>query len=361
MSVSKEEFGKLLLNWAQALERPMPWRGEKNPYLVWLSEIILQQTRVEQGMSYYLKFKAAFPRVKDLAAAPADEVMKLWQGLGYYSRARNLQAAAKYIMEKHQGVFPSSYQEIIQLKGVGPYTAAAIASLAFNQPYAVVDGNVFRVLSRIFGIKTPIDSTKGKKEFTAIAQALLDEHRPGEYNQAMMDFGATVCLPKKPKCRNCPFQSHCFAFKENAVQELPFKEKKIVRKDRFFQYLIFQSEAKTLLQKRMKKDIWKNLYQFPLIESAGPDISLKNLSDQDFFNQLINGQQYELIGRSPIFRQTLTHQNIIATFWSFELTDVTPLSEESLRWVERSKLSEFAFPKIIDCFLSDNSLTLNLF
>ncbi len=262
-------FWNALLTWHSTHHRPLPWKGEKNPYLVWLSEIILQQTRVEQGLPYFEKFKAAYPTVTDLANAPEDEVMKLWEGLGYYSRARNLHAAAKHIANELEGKFPGTYEGIRLLKGVGPYTAAAIASFAFDLPHAVVDGNVYRVLSRCFGIEEPIDSTAGKKLFAKLAQEILENAgtNPGSFNQAMMDFGATHCMPKVPKCGECPMQSKCIAFQKNRVDKLPVKSKKLVRRQRFFNYFLFHSEGKIFIKKRTGEDIWQNLYDFPLIES----------------------------------------------------------------------------------------------
>ncbi|MCR9286527.1 MAG: A/G-specific adenine glycosylase [Bacteroidetes bacterium] len=222
----KQFFTKKLMEWFSQNHRPLPWKGEKNPYYVWLSEIILQQTRVEQGLPYFEKFKSTYPTVAGLANAPEDEVMKLWEGLGYYSRARNLHFTAKYISKELGGVFPSDFEGILKLKGVGPYTAAAIASFAFDLPHAVVDGNVYRVLSRFFGIEKAIDSTEGKKEFSKLAQTLIDTKQPANYNQAIMDFGATHCKPSSPNCGKCLMSLNCFAFKNSKIESLPFKSKK---------------------------------------------------------------------------------------------------------------------------------------
>ncbi|MEM6964892.1 MAG: A/G-specific adenine glycosylase, partial [Bacteroidota bacterium] len=215
--MNKQFFTKQLLRWSETIDRPMPWKGEKNPYLIWLSEIILQQTRVEQGLPYFLKFKANYPTVHDLANAPEDEVMKLWEGLGYYSRARNLHFTAKFISKELNGIFPKNYDSILKLKGVGAYTAAAIASFAYDLPHAVVDGNVYRVLSRFFGIKTPIDTTEGKKQFTQLANELLVSDQAAKYNQAIMDFGAIQCMPKNPLCHECTFQTTCKAFQQKKI------------------------------------------------------------------------------------------------------------------------------------------------
>ena len=278
-------FTKKLLSWFSTHQRPLPWKGEKNPYLIWLSEIILQQTQVEQGRPYFEKFKAAYPTVHDLANASEDEVMKRWQGLGYYSRARNLHFTAKHISSELNGIFPKTFKGLKQLKGVGEYTAAAIASFAYEVPVAVVDGNVYRVLSRFFGISEPIDTTKGKQIIRELADKMLDQADPGKYNQAIMDFGAGQCKPRKPLCLSCPMSSECAAFNENMVLSLPVKVKKIKKKTRYFNYLVIQFENSLYLQKRQENDIWKELYQFPLIETKSiPELKEieKKLSDGNY-------------------------------------------------------------------------------
>ena len=358
--ISDERFRSILKIWAKKLVRPLPWREEKNAYLVWLSEIILQQTRVDQGLSYYLKFKHAYPKIENLAAASEDEVMKLWEGLGYYSRARNMHATAKWITEKYGGTFPSTYKEILALKGVGPYTAAAIASFAFNLPYAVVDGNVYRVLSRIFGIETPIDTTQGKQLFADLANNLLDKDQPGIHNQAMMDFGATTCIPKKPLCKTCPFKADCIAFQDNLVVYLPIKSKKITKKDRFFHYLVFKYQDQTIITKRTGKDIWQNLYEFPLIELDKIAVTPQAINQSPLLNTIAESN-YEIIHQSKTFNQTLTHQKIYATFWEINLKCLPENLENNFLLVLQDDLTKFAFPKIIDCYLKDNSITLKLF
>lgn len=342
------------MNWYASNHRPMPWKGEKNPYRIWLSEIILQQTRVEQGLPYYERFCKQYPTVTDLANAPEDDVMKLWEGLGYYSRARNLHAAAKYIATALDGVFPTDYEGIQKLKGVGPYTAAAIASFAYDLPYAVVDGNVYRVLSRIFGIQTPIDSTPGKKEFASLAQALLDAAQPGAYNQAIMDFGAVHCTPRQPRCESCSLQAQCSAFAENKVQELPVKTKKISKKTRYFDYWVINCDGAIFLRKRSQKDIWQHLYEFPMVESDAP----KEL-DELLSTQSLLSPEYFVRGSKP-FQQMLTHQKIIARFWEFEVPTTHFIKKEDWMITHRKKLLKFAFPKIIDRYLQDNSLYLEL-
>lgn len=352
-------FTSSLLKWFEQNHRPLPWKGIKNPYFIWLSEIILQQTRVEQGLPYYNHFTKTYPTVHDLANATEDEVMKSWEGLGYYSRARNLHAAAKQISIEFNGQFPNTYEKIKSLKGVGPYTAAAIASFAFKLPYAVVDGNVYRVLSRYYGLDTPIDSTKGKKEFSELAETLLNKDKPGIYNQAIMDFGATWCTPKNPNCGKCPMESNCSAYKNDRVSKLPVKAKKIKKRARFFNYFILNTGACIILQKRTQKDIWQNLYEFPMLES--PQLLDQNELELLGIQKNILPQGAELIKYSKPFQQTLSHQKINARFWEYRI-DSTSLQEKSeLVFVKRNKLGKFAFPKIIDWYLADNSLYLELF
>ncbi len=352
-------FRQKLLQWSLENPRPLPWKGEENPYFIWLSEIILQQTRVEQGWAYYERFREKYPKVEYLAAAPEDEVMKQWEGLGYYSRARNMHAAAKYVAEDLKGKFPDTYEGILALKGVGPYTAAAIASFAYDLPFAVLDGNVFRVLSRIFGIDTPIDSTEGKKQFAHLAQALLDPTQAGRYNQAMMDFGAIHCTPRNPKCEQCAFQARCQAHQSDRVLELPVKAKKIAKKTRYFHYLIINFDQQVILRKRNKKDIWRNLYEFPLIEMDQLKPDEKQLQRLEEWQEWTGGHAVKVESVSPPFQQLLTHQKIIATFLEIRISEA-PQIENSHLIVERKNLRKFAFPKIIDLYLRDNSLYLKL-
>ncbi|MDG2419087.1 MAG: A/G-specific adenine glycosylase [Saprospiraceae bacterium] len=355
--MDQQFFTKQLLKWAKNINRPMPWKGEKNPYYIWLSEIILQQTRVEQGLPYFLKFKEKYPTVHDLANAEEDEVMKLWEGLGYYSRARNLHFSAKNISKNLHGEFPKTLDEILKLKGVGVYTAAAIASFAYDLPHAVVDGNVYRVLSRYFGIETPIDSTEGKKEFSILANVLLKKNKAAIYNQAIMDFGAIQCTPKLTNCKDCSLKKNCQAFQKGKVSGLPVKAKKIKKKTRYFNYLLLKSNGEVWVKKRTQKDIWQNLYEFPLIET---EVLLKNniLSKNEIWNNLIKDFDYELRHISSPFRQQLTHRTIIATFLEIDLPVNFSIKKNAYIKVERKNLSRFAFPKIIDLYLKDNSLNL---
>ncbi len=354
----KSNFSKTLMEWYNPEDRPMPWKSETNPYLIWLSEIILQQTRVEQGLPYYNRFKNNYPTVKDLADAPEDEIMKLWEGLGYYSRAKNLHLSAKYIAYQLNNVFPENYKDILKLKGVGPYTASAIASFAFGKPCAVVDGNVYRILSRIFGIYDPIDTGIGKKRFEALSKELLDKENPAEYNQAILDFGAIQCKPKLPLCETCPFSNRCHAFQNHQIDLFPVKSKKIIRKTRYFNYLVLNNNNHVLIRKRAKNDIWKNLYEFPLIESNGL-IPLEALfEDPDFYS--FSGNNYKVVQFSKPIVQNLTHQKIISRFVELEVENIVFNKNESFKIIPRNELCNYAFSKNIDWYLKDNSLYLEI-
>ena len=353
-------FTKGLLKWFKTNDRPLPWKGERNPYYIWLSEIILQQTRVAQGLPYFEKFKQHFPEIKNLADASEDTVMKLWEGLGYYSRARNLHATAKFIAYNLDGVFPDKHEDLLKLKGVGPYTAAAIASFAYNLPHAVVDGNVYRVLSRVFGIETPMDSSSGKKQFAELANQLLAKKQAGIYNQAIMDFGATQCVPANPNCTICPFQKKCIAFANQTIATLPIKTKKIKKRERHFNYLLIKCGNTILLHKRTEKDIWQNLYDFPLIEAA-TILTKEEIIVTDFFKDLLENTAYQFTRRSKPFKQLLTHQKIIAVFSEISLKKLPENIPSSFIPVNQKNIPKFAFPKIIDWYLKDKSLYLELF
>jgi A/G-specific adenine glycosylase len=358
----EQYFQTQLLAWFEQSHRPLPWKGERNPYFIWLSEIILQQTRVEQGLPYYLKFTENYPTVKQLADASEDEVLKLWEGLGYYSRARNLHAAAKYIAYDLNGIFPNTYEEILKIKGVGAYTAAAIASFAFQLPYAVVDGNVYRVLARFFGIETPIDSTEGQKEFRLLAERLLLQTQPAKYNQAIMDFGATHCTPKSPDCAKCNLLTNCVAAQAQKTAFLPVKNKKIIKKNRYFHYFIFSHESTIWLNQREQKDIWQQLYEFPLIE-ADSFLDLEQILENDFFinNFLTKMIRKETVKCSKPFKQQLTHQNIFAQFYEINLLKKPHDMPNQWINISTSEIKKFAFPKIIDLYFQDKSLSLTLF
>lgn len=313
----EKEFARLLIEWYHEHKRDLPWRNTNDPYLIWISEIILQQTRVAQGYAYYQRFIERFPNLESLAAAEENEVLKYWQGLGYYSRARNLHQAAISV----NGVFPVKYEDILKLKGVGTYTAAAICSFAYNQPHAVVDGNVYRVLSRFFGINEPIDSGKGKKIFASLAHDLLDKVQPALYNQAIMDFGALQCTPLSPDCTVCPFKNRCFAFNHNMVSSLPIKQNKTKTSERFFYYLLIRDNGNIYLNKRTENDIWKNLYELPLIESntaLAVDDFIRKQEFASIFkeNSVVN---VRLLNKT---KHVLSHRIIYADFYELDAQDI---------------------------------------
>lgn len=332
----------------------MPWKGEKNPYKIWLSEIILQQTRVEQGWAYYERFIERFPRVEDLAAARDEEAFKLWEGLGYYNRCKNLLFTARYITKNYDGRFPDNYPEILALKGVGPYTAAAIASFAFNLPYAVLDGNVFRVLSRVFGIDTPTDSSEGQTLFAELAQEVLDPAQAGKFNQAIMDFGATVCKPLAPLCAGCPMHHFCEAYRHGRVNSLPVKQKILQKKTRWFSWFELRVSDKVFVRKRGSRDIWENLHEFYLVETpAQPHWNKEELAS--WLKNQLGVTRYEVRDTSAVISQQLTHQTIKAQVITLEL----PKVPESLRegdWLTSDAISKLAFPKLLSQWLGSGGI-----
>lgn len=336
----------------------MPWKGEKDPYKIWLSEIILQQTRVEQGLAYYNRFITTFPTVHHLAKAPETKVFKLWEGLGYYTRCKNLIATAKYISTDLKGKFPGTYEDILLLKGVGPYTAAAIGSFAFNIPKAVVDGNVFRVLSRYFGVDKPIDSTDGKKLFSLLAASLLDKKKPGIYNQAIMDFGAVICKPQLPLCSECLLKKNCIAFNENRVSVLPVKEKFIKKKSRWFYYLIAEYKGYQYVRMRGPNDIWENLYEFILIEEEGP-LEIDKLFLSRKIKTLLGSVKTDVISVSEVYKQQLTHQTIYGQFILLKLHK--PADLPGYKMLSKNETGHLPFPKFINQYLQDKIVSLNLF
>lgn len=356
----KTRFAKTLLKWnTTSNTRQMPWKGEKDPYKIWLSEIILQQTRVEQGLKYYYNFVKTFPDVHRLAKAKEEKVFKLWEGLGYYSRCRNMLATARYISKELKGRFPVKYEEIKQLKGIGPYTSAAISSFAFNLPYAVVDGNVFRVLSRLFGIDKPTDSAEGKKYFSLLAEKLLDKKKPGLYNQAIMDFGAVICRPAAPLCSSCIFKKECVAFIADKINELPVKGKKISIRKRWFYYAVLEYKNEIAVNKRSEKDIWQGLYEFILFEKD------KETAKEIILNQLekkrwLQKKKYELISVSPLFKQQLSHQLIAGQFIRIKLSQ-KPADLPAGQWVAKSRIEKYAFPQFINQYLRENGGQQSLF
>lgn len=342
----QHNISKALTNWYNQNKRELPWRDITDPYRIWISEIILQQTRVNQGMSYYLRFVERFPEVKSLADAEEDEVLKYWQGLGYYSRARNLHKTAKIIVEKHNGIFPKNHSEILQLKGIGEYTVAAISSFAYNQAFAVVDGNVFRVLSRIFGVETPIDSTTGKKEFSQLAEKLLDQKEPGLHNQAIMEFGALQCVPVQPDCEICPLQTICKAYSLNLVDKLPVKATKTKVRERFFNYFYIQCQDKIYIQKRKGKDIWQNLYEFPLVESDKL-FETNEIAENELFSNLEN---LEISSTTFTFKHILSHQRIFARFFTIRISEKSKFLNNLIE-IRKDELDNFAVSRLTSLFL----------
>ena len=335
------KFSKSILNWYHDHKRELPWRTTKDPYRIWLSEIILQQTRVEQGRPYYERFLRAFPTVWALAQASEDEVLKLWQGLGYYSRARNMHSAAKTIVEQHDGIFPSTYEDLLKLKGVGDYTASAIASICFGEQKAVVDGNVFRVLARYFGVDIPINSTEGVKYFRNLAQRVADKEEIADYNQGIMEFGAMQCAPKKPYCLLCPLKDGCLALAQGKIQQLPVKVKKGTIKLRYFNFVVFLDPAeRTLLQRREGKGIWQGLYQFPLIEGKSPfqRAEIVQQIKEDF--PAYEPVSVDRFNDDPILHK-LSHQHLSTTFWIVHLK--SPLSD-GVPW---STIKKYPVPVLI--------------
>ena len=341
-------FTKTIIHWYSANKRDLPWRHTTNPYFIWLSEIILQQTQVKQGLPYYEAFVKTFPTVFDLANAEEQNVLKLWQGLGYYSRARNLHYAAKYIVNDLNGNFPSTYSEIIKLKGVGDYTASAVASIAFNETTAVVDGNVYRILSRFFGIDTPINSTKGIKEFKALASSLIDNKQPATFNQSIMEFGARQCKPKNPDCSTCPLDSSCFALKHNKITDLPVKLKKTKVRNRYFNYLVcIDSKKNIVIEQRSGKGIWQNLYQFPLIET---DLSLtiSEFKKLDIETSILEGSTFDYSLFNEVDKiHKLSHQHLHTKFWILEF-DILPANS-----IHISDLQSYPVPALIRDFISE--------
>ena len=342
-----------LINWFAENSRDLPWRHNPTPYQVWLSEIILQQTRVNQGWDYYLRFVEKWPTVNDLANATEEEVLKMWQGLGYYSRARNLHQCAKQIVKQYGGQFPADFEKLKQLKGIGDYTAAAIASIAFDLPHAVVDGNVYRVLSRLFDIDTPININEGQTVFAKIADDLLNRKQPGLHNQAMMEFGALQCTPKNPNCLLCPLQAQCLAFANQTVMQRPVKLQKLKVTTRYFNYLVFRTEGNVYLHKRSGNDIWKNLYDFPCIESENP-MTVEEVIASEKFQQLIENKSFTIIKTSPTFTHKLTHRTIIAQFIEIKLEEkLLRIETNDLFLARETDLGNFPIPRLIDLYLNN--------
>lgn len=338
-----DEIRQTLENWYLKNRRELPWRSDPSPYKVWLSEVILQQTRVDQGLPYFNDFLDHFPSIQALAAAHEDQILRLWQGLGYYSRARNLHAAANMVVDEFGGVFPNDYENIIKLKGVGQYTAAAIASIAFDKAHAVVDGNVIRVVARLYGIEEPVDETITKKTIHNLAEALLNKTNPSSHNQAMMEFGALQCIPKNPDCHTCVLRNACISYKKRIVDQVPKKKRKTKRSTRHFHYLIADFNGKTLIRQRLHRDIWQGLYEFPLIESAHKSELLPHYFESEFGMEV--GVFYRV---NAVAKHVLTHLDIYATFYHARLND---FKDDNFLYVSFDELHTFALPRLIDRYL----------
>ena len=349
-TIPTQNISTILIEWYNDNKRELPWRDITDPYKIWISEIILQQTRVNQGLNYYLRFIERFPSVIELAQAHEDEVLKYWQGLGYYSRARNLHKAAQQIKSDFNGTFPQLHSQIIKLAGIGDYTAAAISSFAFNQPFAVVDGNVYRVLSRLFAIDTPIDSSTGKKEFSKLAENLLPESDSNIYNQAIMEFGALHCVPVSPDCTNCPLNAICRAYELNIVSQLPVKSLKTKVSNRFFNYLFIDYQGQTFLQKREAKDVWQNLYEFPLIETDKL-LSIDELLNDSGFKTLFNGiSKVEIVKTTNPMKHVLSHRVIFAQFITIQVNELNEELEKFSR-ISIIKIDKYAVSRLMELFL----------
>lgn len=351
-------FAQALLDWYPRHRRDLPWRHTQDPYAIWLSEIILQQTRVQQGLPYYERFLAAYPKVQDLAAAPEQEVLRLWQGLGYYSRARNLRHTAQQVVTEYGGLFPGSYAELLKLRGVGPYTAAAIASFAFGERVAVLDGNVYRVLARVFGVTTDIAQPAARKEFQQLADGLISYDNPADYNQAIMEFGAIQCTPVNPDCLFCPVREQCFAFQHGMVQQLPVKSKAKAARTRYFHYFVLRHGEQVYLRRRTGKDIWHSLYDFHLLETPGAELPAKALLTE--LTQL--GAQVATDKASEpaaLMRHALSHQKVEARFHELWLT--APLTTEVLQGTgleayASAQVDELPKPAIITNYLEQKAI-----
>jgi A/G-specific adenine glycosylase len=356
MSENLQIYSQNMQKWFVENHRELPWRETKDPYKIWISEIILQQTRVSQGYDYYVRFIERFPDIKTLAAADETEVLRFWQGLGYYSRARNLHFAASQIVENFGGIFPENFKNVLKLKGIGVYTAAAICSFAYNQPVAVVDGNVYRLLSRLFNEPAPIDTAGGQKIFTDLAAEILDKQSPSAHNQAIMEFGALQCVPISPDCDHCVLQVYCQAFACKTVSVLPVKANRTKTAERFFNYLIINEKENIFIKKRTEKDIWRGLYDFPLIEGE-KIISGDEFLENEQVRNLLQGVENVCISKFSItYKHVLTHRKIFARFFEIEIPQSSKILESQFVKVKRSEISNFPLPRLIDKYLSDYKL-----
>jgi A/G-specific adenine glycosylase len=340
-----------LIAWYAPHKRDLPWRKTKDPYAIWVSEVILQQTRVAQGLDYYYRFLNSFPTVQSLAAAPLDDVMKTWQGLGYYTRARNMHAAAQQVVNDFGGKFPRTYEGLRSLRGVGDYTASAVGAFAFNIPRPAVDGNVYRIWSRIFGVFTPIDTLAGQKELYQIALDQLDKKRPDIFNQAIMDFGGTLCMPKNPLCGECPVNDICYALRNHAVAQLPAKSKKVKVTDRYFSYLMIRHKGDTFIHQRGEKDIWHSLYEFPLIETD-KKVSLAALQRTAEWKEMFGDVKPTLLHASPVVKHVLSHQRLYSQFFILELKAIPYSLISTFKKIKVEDVGDYSTPRLIDSYMA---------
>ncbi len=352
MEQNFESFCNTLLLWYAENARKLPWRYVKDPYLIWLSEIILQQTRVAQGLDYYLRFVKAFPTINMLANAKLDDVLKLWQGLGYYSRARNLHSTAIHIVTNLSGQFPKNAFELLKLKGVGKYTSAAIASIAYGEKIPVVDGNVFRIISRFYGIFTPIDSNNAYSEFASLVEKIIGKNNPGDVNQSLMELGAIICLPKRPNCSICPVSNKCYALKFNKIEDLPIKAKSLNVRNRYFNYVIIKSGNSIIIKKRTDNDIWKGLFDFPLIET-NYEIDIDGLLDNKDFAKQLDLKKSNFQNNSPLHIHQLTHQRIYAKFFKFEVESLNQKFDKNTFISSLKDLNKYPISRLIDKYLKN--------
>jgi A/G-specific adenine glycosylase len=345
------DFKNTIIRWYHENRRDLPWRNTDNPYFIWISEVILQQTRVAQGLDYYNRFTSTFPTIKDLAEANLDRVMKVWQGLGYYTRARNLHGAAKQIMADYSGALPRSYHELLKIKGLGPYSAGAIASFAFKEAVPAIDGNVYRVLSRVFGVFASPETSSGKKEFFNLTMELIDKEHPDTFNQALLDFGAMQCVPRSPDCLACPFSNICYAYRNNLINQLPVKGKKIATRDRFLNYIIVRCKDSTFIQRREAGDIWNSLYEFPLIETKMP-VELDALIEESAWKELFGKEKLQILYISQAIKHLLSHQTLYTKFIIVEISKPSYFLKSNYLRVLIPDVQEYSIPKVIDNFLA---------
>ena len=344
------DFAKELLEWYRTHRRYLPWKQTDDPYKIWLSEIILQQTRVEQGEPYYLRFTERFPTVQDLAAAPLDEVLRLWQGLGYYSRARHLHGTAQQIVAEYGGRFPRSREALLKLKGIGPYTAAAVASFAFNEAVPAIDGNGYRILSRVFGIDEPVDTGAGKKLFAELAEELIPPAHSGDFNQALMDFGSLVCTPARPLCADCSLFAGCYALAHKSVEKFPVKSKRTAVRTRYFYYLFIRHNNSVFIRKRTEKDIWQGLYEFPLIETV-ERVPTGKLMAGEKWAALFGDVPLKICHVSGEIKHQLTHQTLFATFYTIDVPSISPALQSGYLNIPAGMLDNYSLPRLVTIFL----------